>query len=81
MEGSLLPEGSGGEEPPEGSGVSPDERAAEVYNARMWLFEQCLSSHIIRKRRRGRRDYARKNCEEAWGNRGGQKPKADDGVG
>ena len=81
MEGSLLPEGSGGEEPPAGPGISPDERAAEVYNARMWLFEQCLGSHIVRKRRMKRRDYARKDCEEAIGNRGGPRPKADDGLG
>jgi len=81
MEGPLLPEGSGGEEPPE---ELPDHtlRAAEAYNSRMWLFEQMLSSHNWRKRRRkGRNVYETKNCEEAWGDRNGSSSEAEHRLG
>ena len=65
MEGTILPEGSGGEEPPE------ELRALEVYNARMWLFQNVVGegSPTISRRRRVFRDYTTKNCEESWGYR------------
>ena len=74
MEGPLLPEGSGGEEPPEWP-RDPDEEAAMTYNARMWLFERNItdsSGHSVRRKRRAFSDYTAKNCEEAWG---GVRPK------
>ncbi len=62
LEGPLLPQGSGDGQSPE------DLRAAEVYAARMWLFEHAEGA---RKRRKVTfSDYTTKNCEEAWG-RGG----------
>ena len=67
MEGPILPEGSGGEEPPE-----EPRRAELVYNARMAGFEalwagQAAPGRTERKRRFS--DYTEKNCEEAWGAR------------
>ena len=81
MEGLLLPEGSGGEEPPEEPQdvLDASERAMELYNAKMWLFEQGLSGHTVRRRRR-MSDYTTKNCEEAYGGREGRPAEAD-GVG
>ena len=73
MEGPYLPEGSGGEEPPAYPQMvvitterGVEIRASEVYNARMWLFENGLSGSSSRKRRRRFSDYTAKNCEEAW---------------
>ena len=66
MEGPYLPEGSGGEEPSEEL-TNRVSRAAEVYNARMWLFSKIIEEgHTVRKRRR-LSDYTAKNCEEAYG--------------
>ena len=60
----ILPEGSGDEESPE-EPVDPAVRAAEVYTARMWLFNEATQNR--RKRvRRAWSDYCAKNCEEAW---------------
>ncbi len=57
----LLPQGSG-------DGQSPaDLRALEVYELRMAAFEQLLTVMGRRPKRRNRRDYTRKNCEEARG--------------
>ncbi len=72
MEGPHLPEGSGGEEPPEElSQFELNLLAAEVYEARMWLFDHVvmMGGHTVRKRRKIG-DYTTKNCEEAWGQRG-----------
>ena len=71
----LIPEGPGDTQSPE---FWADVRAAEVYAARMWLFEHGLGSvRYPRARRRHFSDYTVKNCEEASGGSG---PEAD-GVG
>ena len=75
MEGPYLPEGSGGEQPPEepkelvGEELTGAiERAAVVYNARMLLFEE--QANRKPRKRRSMNDYRTKNCEEAWGSDG-----------
>ena len=68
MERPCLPEGSGGEEPPALTQAEMDQHAAEVYNARMWLFGEILEGHKLR-RRRNVNDYRKKNCEETIGSR------------
>ena len=73
MEGPILPEGSGGEEPPE----EPQEdeeallRAEGVYQARMWRFEQVLDKSRTKPKKVRRRlsDYTERNCEEAGAER------------
>ena len=81
MEGPCLPEGSGGEQPPEE--LDYGQRAAEAYNARMWLFERGLSETGARKRlkRGGFSDFTVKNCEEAYGHRFGAVSAEEHGVG
>jgi len=72
MEGPYLPGESEGEES-SAEPLSPEDRAAEVYNARMRLFELAHEPASLGRRRRLRRayrDYTVKNCEEAWGGRG-----------
>ena len=72
MEGPLLPEGPGGEEPPEwpGDGSAESEQAFGVYQERLDAFER-LFVYPRGKRRRRMSDYTCKNCEEAWGYPGG----------
>ena len=73
MEGPILPEGSGGEEPPEWTAeadLSLEERALQQYEARMRSFADGLFYlGPKRKRRRTISGYRAKNCEETWGNR------------
>ena len=68
MEGPCLPEGSGGEEPPE-EPKDPDMLALMVYNARMEAFEAAALFRKVSavRKRRSKSDYTTKNCEEAWG--------------
>ena len=72
MEGLIIPEGSGGEEPPEEAQMALwDERAKAQQEKRMIAFENNLN--YVRARTRKRRDafhdYTTKNCEEACGER------------
>ena len=83
MEGPYLPEGSGGEEPPEEPSQEISERAFEralhVYEERLFAFEKGLES-IMRstmRRRKSVRDYITKNCEEALGERNQKKDGMD----
>jgi len=72
MEGSYLPEGPGGEEPPEE--LSLEDQAQESYEGRMRAFDALFAEASGARRSRKRRhivDYTWKNCEEAWGGRGG----------
>ena len=83
MEGPFLPEGSGGEEPPEEPRQLHmwDERVRLQQEKRLLAFEQVLD-HVEakpRKRRNLFNDYTAKNCEESWGGR--PEPKAGDRVG
>ena len=72
MEGPYLPEGSGGEEPPEGlSWDDLNERALQQYEQRLLQFELGLNNIGKRQRRRSLLDYITKNCEEARGQREG----------
>ena len=65
-----IPEGSGGEEPPEGLIKSAEDRAKLVYGARMVLFAEATQWRAAKRRtRRFMSDYTAKNCEEAWGGR------------
>ena len=76
MEGPYLPEGSGGEQPPEDL-EGAVQHLAEVYNARMWLFSRIIEEgHRVRKRRRFS-DYSTKNCEEAYGAKGSRDAAGD----
>jgi len=82
MEGPYLPEGSGGEEPPEEPNeLVCDMLALMVYNARMEAFEAAVLHRKVStvRKRRQKGDYTTKNCEEAYGRGGGS--EADDGVG
>ena len=56
-------------------------RQAAVYDARMRAFEVVVTENVrsVRKRR-SKRDYATKNCEEAYGGRN-RSGKATDSVG
>ena len=63
MEGPYLPEGSGGEQPPEWL-----QRQLVAYAAGL----EAAYGTPVRGRRGKRRalsDYTTKNCEEAWGDR------------
>ena len=70
MEGPYLPEGSGGEEPPE---ELPElaERALQQYEQRLRDFEETLRilGSTRRPRRRRFNEYTAKNCEECWAGR------------
>ena len=67
MEGPYLPEGSGGEQPPEATWTEADNRALEAYEARIRAFEGMLEQTGRKpKRRRKFHDYTTANCEEAW---------------
>jgi len=80
MEGPYLPEGSGGEEPPEE--LSPDDLAQEAYEGRMLAFDALWEPSRAPKRRKRRQmgDYTAKNCEEAYGQRG-EGSAANDSLG
>ncbi len=80
MEGPYLPEGSGGEQPPEE--LSPEDLAQEGYEGRMRAFDALWEPSGARKvrKRRYMSDYTTKNCEEAWG-QWAQGSEADDRLG
>ena len=69
MEGSLLPEGSGDAESPEGLQLALwDERVRQQQEERMLIFAGVYDEWVPRRRRRNVfNDYTTKNCEEAWG--------------
>ena len=69
MERSYLPEGSGGEEPPEEPSAIQDEAALEAYEERMAAFERSLPFVGTSRRRRRMSDYTVKNCEECVASR------------
>jgi len=76
-----LPEGPGGEQPPEE--LTPEDLAQESYEGRMRAFDALWDPSGARKPRKRRRyfgDYATKNCEEAWGQWDGRS-EANDSVG
>ena len=81
MEGPILPEGSGGEEPPEelpDTWVDENGRS-DAYEERMYAFERLFDNPTpVRRRRRRFSDYTAKNCEEAVPARDRE---AEDGVG
>ncbi len=74
MEGPYLPEGSGGEEPPEDTQAAFwDDRVRAQLLRKERAFER--AQEALTSKRRVRRhsfsDYTAKNCEEACGERGG----------
>ncbi len=80
MEGPCLPEGSGGEEPPEepyqlALPWKDENGRSDVYEERMYAFERLFDfSKGKRKKRRRFHEYTEKNCEEACGEGGGASP-------
>ena len=84
MEGSLLPEGSGGEEPPADPKRSAprgvDIQAEMWYHRKVRAFERVLEGRTPRgtRRRKAFSEYTARNCEEAYGEGAG---KAHDRVG
>ena len=77
MEGPYLPEGSGGEEPPEelSLDVLACTKAYVEYHRRMSAFKDVVGLRelpVAKRARRRMHDYTTKNCEEAFGEgRGG----------
>ena len=72
MEGPILPEGSGGEEPPAVVQFPMwNERVRIQQERRMAVFELALEGYTpaMRQRRGSFNDYRIKNCEEASGSR------------